>query len=78
MISWELVAATVILIVSLAVAFTLLRYAVILRTLEDTQRILRIQQEITNRLLLNADPRAVLEMDLPLKDSAALGGEILN
>ena len=70
-ISWELYTATVILVISIAVVFMLLRYAAIIRTLQETQDLLL-------QLVGVVDPRALLEMDLPPEHSAAEGGELEN
>ena len=78
MMSWELYAATVILILSGVAVFTLLRIAAILKTLEETQTVQGELVELVFRLLGVVDPRGLLEMDLPPEFSAVAGGESEN
>lgn len=69
--SLEFYTATVVLILAIIVVFMLLRFAAIIRTLEDTQ-------ELLFKLLGITEPRSLLELDLPPELSAAEGGERQN
>ena len=69
--TWELYAASVILVIAVVVVFMLLRFVAILRTLQETQNLLF-------HLVGVVDPRTLLEMDLPAEFQPEEGGVIKN
>jgi hypothetical protein len=77
-VTWELYAASVILIVAVVVVFMLLRFVAILKTLEDTHGALVVYMAITEKLWKRVFPRDLFEMDLPPEVSADKGGESIN
>lgn len=74
--TWELYAASVILIIAVVVVFMLLRFVAILKTLEDTQIGLMVYMAITDKLWTRVFPRDLFEMDLPPEISADIEGGV--